>query len=47
MGYYSLRDPLHSNDVINNGRYIMAPTALKEKKKENILGSDFFFFFFF
>lgn len=34
MGYYSLRDPLHSNDVINNGHYITAPAAFKKHLRE-------------
>lgn len=34
MGYYSLRDPIHNNDVINNGHDIMAPAAFKKHLRE-------------
>lgn len=34
MGYYSLRDLIHSNDVINNGHDIMALAAFKKHLRE-------------
>lgn len=34
MGYYSLRDPIHNNDVINNGHHIVAPAAFKKHLRE-------------
>lgn len=34
MPYYSLRYPIHSNDVINNGHDIMAPAAFKKHLRE-------------
>ena len=34
MGYYSLRGPIHSNDVINNGCDIMTPAAFKKHLRE-------------
>lgn len=34
MGYYSLRDPIHNNDVINNGHDIVAPAAFKKHLRE-------------
>lgn len=34
MGYYSLRYPIHNNDVINNGHEIMAPAAFKKHLRE-------------
>ena len=34
MGYYSPRDPIHNNDVINNGHHIMAPAAFKKHLRE-------------
>ena len=30
MGYYSLKDPIHNNDVINNGCDTTAPAAFKK-----------------
>ena len=40
MGYYSLRDPIHNNDVINNGHDIAALAAFKKHLRELL----FFFF---
>ena len=34
MGYYSLRDPIHYNDVINNGHDITALAAFKKHLRE-------------
>lgn len=34
MGYNSLRDPIHNNNVINNGHDIMAPAAFKKLLRE-------------
>lgn len=43
MGYYSPRDPLHSNDVINNGPLTSWPQLLLT----HIMGYDCFLLFFF
>ncbi len=34
MCYYSLRDAIYNNDVINNDRDITAPAALKKHLRE-------------
>lgn len=30
IGYYSLRDPIHNNDIINNGHNVMAHAIFKK-----------------
>lgn len=36
MGYYSLRDLIHNNDVINNGRDITLSAAFKKHLRESL-----------
>lgn len=38
MGYYSWRDPIHNNDIINNGHDTTAPAAFKKHLMELLFG---------
>lgn len=38
MGYYSWRDPIHNNDIINNGHDTIAPAAFKKHLMELLFG---------
>lgn len=38
MGYYSRQDPIHNNDIINNGHDTTAPAAFKKHLMELLFG---------
>lgn len=38
MGYYSRLDPIHNNDIINNGHDTTAPAAFKKHLMELLFG---------
>lgn len=46
MGYYSLRDPIHNNDIINNGTLgliYLAPVAKKNTQKNKTFNGITYF----